>query len=188
MTEKSAIHDRRARSIETGQAGWGWILAYGLILVLLGIFAFLNPLATGLATGILLSIGLIFLGVAAIAAGISALSRRRRWAEIIVGVVSLAAGILTIFDPFAGALSLVFLVSLWLLACGVFELIGAFRAPYDRIWHMLLGVIDGALGLFLLFNGPVAGLAFLAAAVGISFVLRGLFLTIVALDLRKFGP
>ena len=34
----------------------------------------------------------------------------------------------------------------------------------------------------------VAGLAFLAAAVGISFVLRGLFLTIVALDLRKFGP
>ena len=34
-------------------SGWGWVLAYGLLVMLIGIFALLNPAATGLATGIL---------------------------------------------------------------------------------------------------------------------------------------
>src|SRR3546814_9481448 len=32
--------------------GWGWILAYGVIVFLVGLLALFNPLATGMATGL----------------------------------------------------------------------------------------------------------------------------------------
>jgi len=47
--------------------------------------------------------------------------------------------------------------------------------------------VHAGLGLYLILSGPATGLAFLAIAIGISFVLRGIFLAIVAIDLRKVG-
>lgn len=174
--------DRNGDQVKTG---WGWVLAYGILVILLGFLALLNPLATGLATGLFLGVVLLIYGVSAIASGISALSRRARWVEILLGVFSILAAVLVIFNPFAGALSLVFLIGAWLFVIGVFEIVGAFRSPHDRGWRLLLGIIDVILGGLLLFANPTTGLAFLAFAVGLSLVFRGIFLVILALGLRR---
>lgn len=167
--------------------GWGWILAYGLIVFAIGLLALLNPLATGFATGILLAAMLIVYGVAAIAAGLSSLSRRARWIELLLGVLGIVAGAIMLFNPFAGALSLVLLIGAWLLVSGVFEIASAIRVAHDRFWRLLLGIMDILLGGLLLFGGPGTGLAFLAIAVGVSFLFRGVFLIVLALALRRSG-
>lgn len=178
-----------ARAHETAPAknGWGWILAYGIIVLLIGIVALLNPVATGFATGILLGIILLFYAGAAIVAGLSALSQRARWTEILLGVLALVAGVFVLSNPFAGALSLVWAIGAWLLIAGIFQIIGAFRMTQDRGWRLFMGIIDAVLGGFLLFGGPAIGLVWLAIAVGISFLLRGLFLILVAFGVRNLG-
>lgn len=167
------------------KTGWGWILAYGVIVILIGLLALLNPLATGVATGFLLGVMLVVFGIFAIAAGLSSLSGRARWIELLLGVLSTLAGVVTIFNPFAGALSLVLLIGAWLLVSGIFEIVSAFRIAHDRVWRLLLGVLDVVLGGLLLFSGPGTGLVFLAFCVGISFLFRGVFLVMLALGLRR---
>lgn len=165
--------------------GWGWILAYGIIVLLVGFVAFFNPVATGLATGLILGLSLIIFGVFAIIAGVSYLSGRARFIELLLGVLGVVAGAIVIFNPFAGALSLVFLIGAWLLVIGIFEVISAFQVAHDRGWRLALGVMDIVLGGLLLFSSPVTGLAFLAFCVGFSFLVRGIFLVILALRLRR---
>lgn len=178
MTDRASIDQR---------TGWGWIFAYGVIVILVGLLALLNPLATGAATGLLIGAMLIVYGIVAILAGLSSLSRRARWIELLLGVLGILAGAITIFNPFAGALSLVLLIGAWLLVSGVFEIVSALTIAHDRAWRLLLGVLDVVLGGLLLFSGPATGLAFLAFCVGISFLIRGAFLVLLALGLRRMA-
>src|SRR3546814_6182724 len=96
------------------KTGWGWILAYGVIVFLVGLLALFNPIATGMATGLLIGVMLVVYGIFAIIAGVSSLSRRARWIELLLGVLGIVAGAVTILNPFAGALSLVLLIGAWL--------------------------------------------------------------------------
>ena len=167
--------------------GWGWILTYGVIMLLVGLLAFLNPLATGVATGILVGLLLVVYGALSLIAGFSSLSRRARWIELLLGVLAILAGAVTIFNPFAGALSLVLLIGAWLLVSGFFEIVSAVSIAHDRAWRLVLGGVDMVLGGLLLFSGPATGLFFLAFCVGVSFLFRGIFLVVLALGLRRIG-
>lgn len=167
--------------------GWGWILAYGIAVLLIGVFALANPIATGFATGILIAFVLISFGVFAIATSFSSLKGRARWIELLLGLLALLAGLATLFLPYVGALSLVWMIGAWLLVSGVLEIASAIRFPVDRGWRFFLGVVDTLIGLWLLMAGPVTGLAFLAVLVGISLLLRGVFIIMLALALRRFA-
>lgn len=165
--------------------GWVWILAYGIGTIILGVFALANPVVAGLAAGLVTGITLTAYGVLAIIAGVSA--RPTAGWTIPFGVLAALAGVLILFDPFAGALSVVFLIGVWLVLAGIFQLWIAFRNASGRGWNLLLGVLDLVLGLAVLFADPVSALGFLAAAVGISLLFRGSLLLAVALGLRRLG-
>lgn len=188
MTNGASI-DRPAASSKDAEhpIGWGWILAYGVIMILIGVLALLDPVATGAATGLLIGVILVVYGIFAIMAGLSSLSRRARWIELLLGVLGVLAGAMTIVNPFAGALSLVMLIGAWLLVSGICEIVSRVRIAHDRAWRLLLGVLDVVLGGLLLFGGPVTGLVFLAYAVGISLLFRGAFLITLAMALRRMA-
>ena len=164
---------------------WGWILAYGILLIAGGILAFLNPLATGFAAGVIFGVVLLAYGVFAILAGLSAFSTRAKVLELLLGILAIAAGIFTLLDPLQGAASLAWVIGFWLLVSGLFQLLFGLRGPHDRAWRLALGVIDIALGAYLMASGPLAGFAFVAAIVGFSFLFRGFFLVTLAFALKK---
>ncbi|AXB77078.1 DUF308 domain-containing protein [Novosphingobium sp. P6W] len=164
---------------------WGWIMGYGVLLLLVALIVLVNPLVAGVATGLLLGVVLVVYGVAAIAAGWTTLSTRARWTEILLGALALLAGIFAIVDPVAGALSLVWAIGVWLVIAGAFQIAFALKALHDRGWRLFMGVLDVVLGLVLLFSGPVAGLAFLAMVVAISLTVRAVFLIQLSLALKK---
>lgn len=167
------------------RTGWGWILVYGLLLVATGCLALLNPAGTGLATGVFLGAVLTSYGILAIISGLSALSERGRWVEILLGALAVLAGILILFTPFAGAFSLIWALGFWLLASGVIEIGAAVKGTFDRGWRIVLGLLDMILGGWLVFSGPASGLFFLAGLIGISLLCRGLFLVVLAFEIRR---
>ncbi len=141
---------------------WGWVLAYGVLLLLIALIVIANPLVAGMATGLLIGVVLVIYGIAAVASGWTSLSRRARWVEVLLGLLAVAAGVFAIFNPVAGALSLVWAIGAWLVASGVFQIAFALKAQHDRGWRLFLGALDVVLGLVLLFANPATGLAFLA--------------------------
>ena len=165
--------------------GWGWVLGYGLLLIVSGILALYHPIIAGFAAGVLFGFLLLLYGVLSFLAGIGALSTRGRIVEILLGIVAVAAGFFVLFDPLLGAASLAWAIGVWLLVAGVFEIVLAVKAPHDRGWRILLGLIDVVLGGLLTFSGPAIGIAFMAAAIGISFLFRGVFLVTLGLHLRR---
>ncbi len=164
--------------------GRAFILIYGLLLIVIALIAMFDPLATGFAIGILIGTMLIFYGVLAIGAGFSS-PHRGRGIEILLGALAILAAIILIFDPFAGAISLVWVIGVWLIMSGIFHILYAVNAPHDRGWRILLGLVDVVLGGYLFFSGPATALIFLSFLVGISFFLRGVFLLMLA---SKLSP
>lgn len=180
MTERPSYYDERS-----GGTGWGWILAYGAFLILIGFLALVNPMTTGVATGFLVAMLLLLYAVGAIASGFSTFSTRGRWIEILLGVMALTASIILFTRPVQGALSLVWAIGFWLALSGLLQILGAARLAVDRGWRLFLGLVDLVLGGLLLFADPATGLAFLALMVGISFLFKGLFLVMLAFGLRR---
>jgi uncharacterized membrane protein HdeD (DUF308 family) len=86
--------------------------------------------------------------------------------------------------PHGGAVTLVWMIGAWLLIAGIVEVIHALQAARDRGWRLFMGIADIVLGGLLLFSSPLRALAFLAAAVGLSFLIRGVFLALLAFRLR----
>ena len=164
---------------------WGWVLAYGALLLIVALAVLVNPLIAGVGAGIMIGLVLTLYGIAAIAAGLTSMSTHSRWTEVILGVIALVAGLFSLFNPVAGALSLVWAIGVWLLVAGVLQLIAGSKTRFNRGWRIGMGVLDIVLGLVLLFSGPVTGLAFLAAIVAITLAVRGVFLVLIAMEMNK---
>lgn len=166
-------------------AGWGWIFAYGVLLIIGGFLAFFNPMAAGFAAGVIFGVVLIAYGGFALIAAFSGMAMRSKALEILLGIIAILAGVFVLLNPYQGAASFAWAIGFWLFVSGVFQIVYALKGGADRGWRLALGVIDLLLGGYLVFSGPMMGIAFVAAIIGFSFVLRGIFLVSLANVIRK---
>lgn len=168
-------------------AGWGWVLAYGILLIAGGLMALFYPLAAGFATAVLLGVLLIAAGLLSIFTGASPLATRSRVLDVVFGLIALAAGAFVLYQPFLAAASLAWAIGFWLVVSGLFGLVYGLRTPVDRGWRLFIAVADILLGGILLASGPLLGIAFIAALFAVSFLMRGVFFTWLALGLRRLS-
>ena len=165
---------------------WKWMMAFGVILVLLGIFAVTHPLATALSVSLMFAIALMIGGVFSLVTGVMGKGLAGRWADILFGILAIIAAVLTFRAPLSGAMSLVYVLGALYAASGFMELFGAFSGPREgRGWAIALGVFDVLLGFWIMFLLPSMALLTLAFFVGLGFIIRGVFLAVFSLQLRK---
>ncbi len=79
-----------------------------------------------LLLAIWIGIGFIFRGVATAAAAISDPGTPGRGWEILIGIVTLIAGIIVLAYPFASLPTLIWVTGIWLVVIGVMEIIASF--------------------------------------------------------------
>jgi uncharacterized membrane protein HdeD (DUF308 family) len=108
---------------------WWLILLLGLVSLGVGVIAVFHPALTALVLVLLMGANALATGILDIAAAI----RLRKvieneWLLILAGLVSVAFGILVFLFPGAGALALVWLISLYAIITGALLLTLAFRA------------------------------------------------------------
>lgn len=90
-----AMTDRRegtSGGIPRPGAGWAWILGYGVLSAVLGVFAFLAPFSATLAATLVVGAFLTATGVMALAAGLIGRGHHHRPYKVLLGVLSIAVG------------------------------------------------------------------------------------------------
>ncbi len=175
-----------AGAVARARRAWGWMLAYGILLIIVGWFAAFNPIATNVAVGTLLAVVFVFGGVGSIMAAFRDFGWQAKLVDIAFGVLALLGALIMFANPFVGSLSLVWAAGFFFFLSGIVELVSAARATSDRWWLILLGVVDVALGAYVaIFMPPGAAMITLAWFIGIGFIIRGVILSALAIQLRS---
>ncbi len=152
---------------------WGLLVADGVVGVVAGALALLYPGITVLTLALLLGIGLLLQGVAQVVAARRAMTSTggRTWG-VLLGVLSLAAGVLCLVQPGAGVFGVLLGVELWFVAAGIQELMTAATLDEDRPWNGFLGVVT-LLSAVVLIALPGVALWTAAVLTGAFFLARG---------------
>lgn len=174
---------------EALRAGWGWYLALGIVLAVLGVLAIGASVTATLVSTLVLGWALIIGGV------LSAVHAfwRRKWSgfflDLASGVLYLVVGVMVVTHPMRSAVALTLLIAALLVVGGVFRVVAAAATRYPHWpWLMLSGVVSAVLGGMIWAQWPVSGLWVLGTFVGVDLVLNGASLTALALAVRKRGP
>ncbi|MGB3371616.1 MAG: HdeD family acid-resistance protein [Rhodococcus sp. (in: high G+C Gram-positive bacteria)] len=120
----------RAISARKVESGWVWWLLGGLVSLGAGIVAFVWPEITALAAVFVIGIWAIMGGLLEIAGSIRLrkLDGAAHWGMLLfAGVLELLFGLVLVFFPISGILSIVWLVGVFALVFGVLFVVSAFQ-------------------------------------------------------------
>lgn len=112
------------------------------------------------------------------------IQRGATW-SIVLSVLMIVAGVLAIAAPAIAGVTVTAIVG-WLLAfSGALHLVFAWRAGRAGavVWEILLGVIYGAIGFYLVAH-PLAGLASLALALAMYLLIEGVLELLLSFQIR----
>ncbi len=164
-----------------------WLFAVrGVLAICFGILAIIWPQLTVLVLVLLFGAYALADGIFSIYAGIA--SRRyfeRWWAELLEGVAGIGVGVLTFIWPDITAHVLLYLVAVWAVVTGIFEILAAiqFRRLIKGEWALILsGLLSIVFGV-LLFAYPAAGIVSLVWLLGVYAIAFGILLIILAFRL-----
>ena len=167
-------------------AHWGWFLALGIGLLLLGVAAIVRSVKATV-------ISMLFFGwLLVLAGGIEAAQALLvgKWAgfflHLVAAVLFLVTGIVILRRPVLGAEIATMFMAMFFLISGLFQLVAslALHEP-DWGWQALNGIITSLLGVLVLAQWPTSGLWVIGLFVGIDLIFRGWAWVALALDLRK---
>ena len=123
--------------------GWWIMLLIGILGVLVGGYALLNPPVSMLAFILLVAIEAIVLGVFLVMLGYKVRkATTREWILYLTGALSILFGVLVVMNPAIGSISIVYAIAAWALVVGVLKVIFAFKVKNlpERIESRLSGL------------------------------------------------
>ncbi len=166
--------------MQAGQAtrpktGWGWFVALGIAMMLLGVFAWFDVVAVTLA-------GTIFIGAALLVGGIFQVVHAfmdRSWGsfllQVLAGILYVIAGLLIMAEPIRGTLVITIVIAVVMVVAGIARIVIAVRH-----WHMggsglllLGGLISAIVGIALYVTLPWSGLWVLGTLIAVELIFHG---------------
>lgn len=168
----------------------GTLIGRGILLLILGILMIIFTQVSTFAIAVLLSILLIFLGIALLAGGFS-FSGKVGIAPAILGILVIILGIITLFNPVAFTAFMVYFIAIASIVYGVFEIIAALVSGKQinrglLIFSGIIGIIFGVLVLLAACGvfGAITIAGNTVTVFGVAFILTlvaGIVLAIIGL-------
>jgi uncharacterized membrane protein HdeD (DUF308 family) len=173
--------------LQTLAQNWWAIVLRGVCAILFGLGAFLWP-------GITLAVLILLYGAYALLDGILAVAwsfvKRRAggfpWGVFVAGLAGIVAGLLTFIWPGLTALVLLYLIAVWAIVRGIFEIIAAIRLRKELKNEWLLG-LSGLLSIVLgvlLIAAPGAGALALLWWIGAFAIVFGVVMVLLGFRLK----
>jgi uncharacterized membrane protein HdeD (DUF308 family) len=171
------------------ETGHWWALAIrGAIAILFGLAALLRP-------DIALQALILLFGAYALVDGVFAVvgvfggtrGGTPRWLLLIEGIAGILAGLIAFVLPGLTAVVLLYLIAVWAIVTGIFEIASAIRLRQEITgeWALIIGgALSVLFGVILAVIGPVAGLLSLIWLIGVYAVAFGILMLITSFQVR----
>ena len=156
-------------------ANWGWFLALGIALIILGAAAISSPFYATLAGARIFGWLMIFSGIVTAVH----VARAQGWGGVILQVliasVYIIGGLWLLTQPLSGALTLTMVLIAVLLVQGIFSAIEALQLRPTEGWGWMLasGMVSVILGIMLWQKFPSSALWAIGLLFGLSLMING---------------
>jgi uncharacterized membrane protein HdeD (DUF308 family) len=180
MTMKAQITDDVRR-------GLGWLIGLGVLMILLGIAAIVEPFIATIAVARVLSWTLLIAGVVRAVHAFQSRYHRGFWLKLLVGLLYIITGVLLLSNVLGAKLTLTLAFGWVILAQGILEIIAAFKARPEPNWGVMLtsGIIVTIFGVLILLRWPFNAVWLLGFFAGTSFIFAGVWMVMVPWSIRK---
>jgi uncharacterized membrane protein HdeD (DUF308 family) len=170
-----------------GRESVGWTIAFGILLIVLGLLAIAVPLLAGVAVEAMFAWLLILGGVAHLALAWHVRGAGAHVWEALVGVAYIVAGIFLLIHPLAGLVALAVILGGYLLVKGFFEVMMVFRlrgVPGSG-WLLVDAVVSLALAAMIWWHLPSAAEWVVGTLLGVAIVFSGVSRLALAMAARR---
>lgn len=174
---------------ETLRAYWVLFMVHGVIMIVLGALAVIWPQISTVAADIYLGWIFLFSGVVGLVTIFFAPSIPAFLWSLLTAALSLIVGILLLWHPVAGIVSLTLVLIAFFIAEGVFQIAAAIRhrdeLPDSWGWMVMSGIADLILAWVIISGWPGTASWAIGLIVGINLFTSGLAITMAALAARS---
>jgi uncharacterized membrane protein HdeD (DUF308 family) len=168
---------------------WGWLLALGILLVVLGTIGlgmtFWLTLATVFVFGIFFLIG----GVVQLVQAFKCRGWKSILWHVVIGILYVLAGLIIMNDPLMASAMLTLLLGGVLIGIGIVRIVMAFqlRGFKNWGWPLIGGIAAIILGFMIVAQWPISGFWVIGLLVAIEMIFSGWSYIIIALGARQMG-
>jgi len=174
--------------LEAIRGNWGWFLALGIVLVVVGTLAIAMPFAGSVASIVALSALLVVGGIAQLIGAFWTREWSGFFLSLLMGVLYLVTGVVFFRHPADALAAVTLLLACALMIGGLFRIIGSlmYRFPHWG-WVFLGGVISLLLGIYIYALWPLDSFIILGLFVGIDMIFTGWTWVMLALAVKNLG-
>ena len=177
---------------------WGWILARGILALMLGVLALKWPLGTLFAFTLLFAAYAFVDGLASLVGGLQGASAgERRTGLVLQGILGIIVGVIFVAMPllatFTYAWTTILLLAFWSVMSGIFEIAAAIRLRKEIEGEFLMflsGFFSLLLGCAIVYfavRNPAVTILSAAWLIAVYALASGLVLVVLAFRLRSLA-
>jgi len=182
----SRLSETLLSTVQEVRSSWGWFMAMGIALIVLGVICVSSDVVATLATMFVFGWLLLIGGIVDLIHSFRFHSTSGFLGSLLSGLLRGFTGFLLLRYPGAGAVALTLILASFFIITGVFRAIGSgiFQLPQWG-WSMFSGIVSVILGLMLLAQMPVSSMWFIGFAIGLDMILEGASLLAFSMTLRR---
>lgn len=164
---------------------WGWFLAFGIGLLVLGVAAVVRSVAATVVSMLFFGWLLLLAAGIEIAQAIMVGHWAGFFAHLLAAILFGVTGLLIVMRPLISAEVATVFMAMFFMVGGLFKLVGSLAVALPGWgWQAADGVITFVLGLLVMAQWPVSGLWVIGLFVGINLIFDGCAWIVLALGLR----
>jgi len=167
---------------------WWSVFLRGILAIALAMLLFFT-------TGFTLDVILIFLGIFLLLNGLFSVigafgakgNHGRWWLLLIGGIISIVAGLVVFTQPEATLIFFAYLIAIWAIVIGIFDLIASFAASWaapGKTYLGVAGIISIIFGIIVFVN-PAFSLVAIIWLIGFYILIIGLLMIIFSFKLKS---
>jgi len=182
----SRLSESLAAGVYEARSSWGWVLALGILLVLVGVVCIIGDVTATFVTVMAFGWLLLISGIVSLVQAFRMHSWHGFFLYLLSALLRGFTGFLLIRYPTAGAVAVTLIIASFFIVSGLFRAIGSGTIRFPNWgWAMFSGIVGVVLGCMLLAQMPLSSLWFIGFAIGVDMILEGTSLIGLATALRR---
>jgi uncharacterized membrane protein HdeD (DUF308 family) len=167
-------------------SNWGWFLAFGIVLILIGIAAVVRAYAATVASIIFFGWLLLAASVVEFVGAFMVGYWTGFFLHLLAAILLMVTGLVMLIRPVISAEVATLVMSMFFLIGGLYQVVASLVAQLPGSgWQIFDGIIASVMGAVLLLQWPISGLWTIGLFVGINLIFSGCSWFALALNLHK---